>query len=426
MDTAVISAPAQEICRDTLIEKYAKGNEASIDEVRRRDARALAQAESEERRAHWERRFLQAQNDGFIPAGRINSAAGVQLQATLINCFVQPVGDSICALENGRPGIYTALLEAAETMRRGGGVGYDFSAIRPKGAEVKGTRSRASGPISYMRVFDRSCETVESAGSRRGAQVGVLRCDHPGVEEFIHAKDQGDLTNFNISVGVTDEFMRAVEQDHEFELVHRSPPSKKTQQRADGLWVYKKIRARELWDQIMRSTYDHAEPGILFLDRINRDNNLNYCESIDATNPCAEQPLPPYGCCCLGSIDLTRYVSSPFTEHAKFDFEPFARTVEVAIRMLDNVLEVTAWPLEQQRKEAMAKRRVGLGFTGLGDALIMLRLKYDTDEARRTAGATPEARRDAAYRGSVELARERGAFPLFNADLYLSGTSFAA
>jgi ribonucleoside-diphosphate reductase alpha chain len=415
----------QEICRDTLLEKYAKNDEASIDEVRRRVARALAQVETEERRAHWERRFLQAQVDGFIPAGRIASAAGINLQATLINCFVQPVGDSISEVVDGRPGIYTALLEAAETMRRGGGVGYDFSAIRPKGAEVKGTRSRASGPLSYMRVFDRSCETVESAGSRRGAQMGVLRIDHPDVEDFVRAKDQGDLTNFNISVGVTDEFMQAVEKDLEFDLVHRSPPSKKTHQRADGLWIYKKIRARDLWDQIMRSTYDHAEPGILFLDRMNRDNNLYYCETIEATNPCAEQPLPPYGCCCLGSIDLTRYVSAPFTEQAKFDFAHFAKTVEVSIRMLDNVLDVTAWPLELQHKEAMAKRRVGLGFTGLGDALIMLRLKYDTDEARQMAARISEAMRDAAYHGSVELARERGAFPLFNADLYLSGTSFA-
>src|SRR3954464_642018 len=427
MDTAVISAPAQEICRDTLIEKYAKGNEASIDEVRRRVARALAQIESEERRAHWERRFLQAQNDGFIPAGRINSAAGVQLQATLINCFVQPVGDSISEVVDGHPGIYIALTEAAETMRRGGGVGYDFSRIRPRGAWVGSTRSSASGPVSYMRVFDRSCETVESAGSRRGAQMGVLRCDHPDVEEFIHAKDAGDLTNFNISVGVTDDFMLAVEKDQEFELIHKAKPwpGEQTYQRADSLWVYRKIRARELWDQIMRSTYDHAEPGILFLDRINRDNNLNYCETIEATNPCAEQPLPPYGCCCLGSIDLTRYVTEPFTERARFDFEHFARTVEVAIRMLDNVLEVTAWPLEQQRNEAMAKRRVGLGFTGLGDALIMLRLRYDGDEARRMAATISEAMRDAASRGSVELARERGAFPLFNADLYLSSTSFA-
>src|SRR5438067_13783026 len=238
MDNATLtSAPPQDLCRDTLIEKYAKGNEASIDEVRRRVARALAQVEPDERRAHWERRFLQAQNDGFIPAGRINSAAGIQLQATLINCFVQPVGDSISEVVDGRPGIYTALSEAAETMRRGGGVGYDFSAIRPKGAEVKGTRSRASGPVSYMRVFDRSCETVESAGSRRGAQMGVLRCDHPDLEEFIHAKDAGELTNFNISVGVTDEFMLAVEKDREFELVHRARPSKDTYQRTDGQWV---------------------------------------------------------------------------------------------------------------------------------------------------------------------------------------------
>src|SRR5438132_11078968 len=234
----------QEISRDTLVEKYAKGDESSIDEVRRRVARALAQAEPEDKRAYWERRFLQAQEEGFIPAGRINSAAGVNLQATLINCFVQPVGDSISEVVDGKPGIYTALKEAAETMRRGGGVGYDFSAIRPRGAEVKGTQSRASGPISYMRVFDRSCETVESAGSRRGAQMGVLRCDHPDIEDFIHAKDSGELTNFNISVGVTDEFMLAVEKDLEFELIHKSRPWNDGQQRADGLWIYRQLRAR--------------------------------------------------------------------------------------------------------------------------------------------------------------------------------------
>jgi len=421
----------QEICREALLEKYAKGSEQTVEEVRERVASALAAAEAPEKRAHWERRFAEALQAGFIPAGRINSAAGIAMQATLINCFVQPVGDSISEVVDGRPGIYTALQEAAETMRRGGGVGYDFSSIRPKGAEVKGTHSRASGPVSYMRVFDRSCETVESAGARRGAQMGVLRCDHPDVEEFIHAKDRGDLANFNISVSVTDAFMQAVENDTEVALVHKARPhpdaiAAGAFQRDDGLWVYRKLRARELWDQVMRSTYDHAEPGILFLDRINRDNNLGYCEAIEATNPCAEQPLPPYGCCCLGSINLTRFVASPFTESAVFDFERFGAIVEIAVRMLDNVLDVTAWPLKAQHEEAMAKRRVGLGFTGLGDALIMLRLRYDSEAARAMASRISEAMRDRAYRASSDLALERGAFPLFNADMYLSGASFAA
>ncbi|HMN75219.1 MAG TPA: LAGLIDADG family homing endonuclease [Burkholderiaceae bacterium] len=806
------SAPAlapQLITDEVLLEKYAKGDEKSADDIRLRVARALAQVEAPEQRAAWEARFLDAQQRGFIPAGRISSAAGTALSATLINCFVQPVGDSIATDEEGHPGIYTALTEAAETMRRGGGVGYDFSRIRPRGAWVGSTQSNASGPVSYMRVFDRSCETVESAGSRRGAQMGVLRCDHPDVEEFIHAKDSGDLKNFNISVGVTDAFMRAVRDGTDIELVHRAEPGPGQKadgayQRDDGMWVFRKLTARALWQQIMQSTYDHAEPGVLFLDRINTDNNLRYCETISSTNPCVtadtwiatsqgarqvrelvgqpftalvdgkgyvtesagffatgvkpvcrlrtrqghelrltadhrlrrvtkksryliesdwvqagslepgdeivlhdhraldgwegefseaegyllgllvgdgtlkhdkavlsvwapelavvgaqatvahsasgimqaalraagtlshrsdfrgwqrpiagrgemrmasaalrdlaldcgmavghkaitpkmesgssdfcrgllrglfdadgsvqgsqdkgvsvrlsqaddallrsvqrillrlgiastiyrerrpaqrralpdgrggmreyptqaehelvitgdniarfadrigfedhakaarlerllgayrrelnrerfvaevesiepdgveevfdatvehvhafdanglvahncgEQPLPAYGCCCLGSIDLTRFVRAPFEADAGFDEAAFGEVVRVAVRMLDNVLDVSVWPLPQQLAEARSKRRIGLGFTGLGDALVMLGLRYDEAPARAFAAKVAETMRNTAYEASVELAKERGAFPLFNADLYLASGNFAS
>ena len=793
---AYAALPPQAISAEVLLEKYAKGGESLPDELRVRVAQALAEAEAPEQRSAWALKFLEAQRRGFVPAGRIMSAAGTSLSATLINCFVQPVGDSIAQVDDGHPGIYTALTEAAETMRRGGGVGYDFSRIRPSGAWVGSTQSSASGPVSYMRVFDRSCETVESAGSRRGAQMGVLRCDHPDIEQFIHAKDQGDLKNFNISVGVTDVFMQAMLAGEEIELVHRAKPGEAqlaegAHQRADGLWVYRSLPASELWEQIMRSTYDHAEPGVLFLDRINADNNLHYCESISATNPCvtadtwvmseqgprqvrelvgqpftaivdgkafasesagffvtghkpvfklrltqgqalrltadhpvrkvtrktsylvesawvpagellpgdelvlhdhralqgwegrlsqaqgyllglligageltadqavlslwsaastelkvvgsdvapqrpahinalmaaveiaarsldqrgadfncwqrpftargdyrlastalrdlaislgaapgqlcitpsmeasssdfhrgllrglfdaegsvqgsqsmgfslcliqsdsanlqaaqrmllrlginaviealpdsadrqllisgtnlqrfaesvgfedstkkalleqmlansshamqherftatvdgltadgfeevydvtiehvhafdanglyvhncAEQPLPPYGCCCLGSVDLTQFVREPFGANANFDEVGFAEVVTVATRMLDNVLDVTPWPLPAQAQEAHNKRRVGLGFTGLGDALVMLNLRYDSEAAREEARRISELMRDAAYTASSDLAVERGAFPLFNADLYLSGGSFAS
>jgi ribonucleoside-diphosphate reductase alpha chain len=807
LDDSRLALEPQQVTLDVLLEKYAKAGERSADDVRRRVARALAAVEADP--ARWEPVFHEALVGGFIPGGRVNSAAGTDLQATLINCFVQPVGDSVSETVDGRPGIYAALMEAAETMRRGGGVGYDFSAIRPRGAAVRGTHSTASGPVSYMRVFDRSCETVESAGARRGAQMGILRCDHPDIEAFIHAKDQGELANFNISVAVTDAFMRAVEADADWELVHTAAPGPDAEgaagQRADGLWVYRRLKARELWRQIMESTYDHAEPGVFFVDRANADNNLSWAERIEATNPCVtgetwimtgdgprqvreligrpftavhrgrgyrtisrgffstglkpvlrvntregpglrvtrdhlitrvrhrsrhclevewaaagdlkpgdeillhdhraldgwpgahteaegyllgmligdgtlkkdkailavwdpqvqrlanggwrvsdgvagmmqaaeqaarmlphrsdfhgwqravagrmefrlalsalhnlaldlglkpgskrltdamercssdfcigllrglfdtdgsvqgsqikgvsirltqadlenlvraqrmllrlgiastiyktrkpagtkllpdgkggatvyatrevhelvisgenlgrfeqmigfantekawrlsrllgayqrrlnresytvtvesvtedgvedvfdvtvadvaafdangfivhncgEQPLPAYGCCCLGSINLTLLVRDPFTPGAKFDFEGFHKVVAPAVRMLDNVLNATVWPLERQREEARAKRRIGLGFTGLGDALIMLGLRYDTDEARALAARIAEVMRDAAYGASVGLAREKGAFPLFDAERYLAAPHCAS
>ncbi|OON64505.1 ribonucleoside-diphosphate reductase, adenosylcobalamin-dependent [Massilia sp. KIM] len=416
----------QEVSLDVLREKYAKGEEREIADVRARVARALARLEPEPRRAELEARFLWAQEQGFVPAGRINSAAGLGLRATLINCFVQPVGDAISGHDGQLPGIYTALLEAAETMRRGGGVGYDFSAIRPLGSKVHGTASRASGPVSYMEVFDASCRTVESAGARRGAQMGVLRVDHPDIERFIAAKDGGALTNFNISVGVTDAFMRAVEDDAAFALVHRAEPGDEDQatgafRREDGLWVYREARARELWERIMLSTYDHAEPGVLFVDRMNRENNLWYCEELRATNPCGEQPLPAYGCCDLGSLNLTAFVQQPFSAGAAFDFARMREVAAVAVRMLDLVLDATEWPLPQQAAESRAKRRVGLGFLGLGSALVMLGLRYDAEEGRALAARIAEELRDAAYAASVELAREKGTFPLFDAERYLQG-----
>jgi ribonucleoside-diphosphate reductase alpha chain len=803
LDKAQVLLDEQPISIDVLLEKYAKGDEKTVDEVRRRVARGLAQVEKPELRDLWEKRFHEAMADGFIPGGRVNSAAGTGIAATLINCFVQPVGDAISGTRDGVPSIYLALNQAAETMRRGGGVGYDFSPIRPKGALVHGTHSRASGPISYMRVFDKSCETLESAGARRGAQMGMMRCDHPDIEDFIHAKRDGSLANFNMSVAVTDAFMQAVEADGEIELWHAAEPFDKTQatQRADGTWTYRKARARDLFDQIMQSTYSHAEPGVVFIDRVNDDNNLSYCETIAATNPCVtgdtrlhtqfgmvpiaelasngaplsttvdarslpggngrgtttrpakpafvtardaevyrvttddgyeiratawhefytargklklsdlrvgdallvqsgkgqfgsegdhdlglliglitgdghftnrghgqqaavinfwgsdrqfapqiaahvnaliagiahhtrpyrvspvtvparqhvfirsvilarvlehygfsaktkysvpeivwrgsedcvrgylgglfqtdgtvnvssasqscsirlasshvsllkdvqvllanfgvfcrihkrrdagdrvlpdgrggkrvyvcsadyelkidgesreqfmqeigflgqekrdrylawvdgkalrktqrfetriasiepagretvydttqpdgnavifnglvtgqcgEQPLPPYGCCCLGSINLTRFVIDPFGEKATFDWERFREVTRVSIRALDNVLDATLWPLAEQAQEAANKRRIGLGFTGLGNTLTMLGLRYDAEPARRFAADISREMRDAAYGASVELAREKGRFPLFDAERFLAAPHCAS
>lgn len=422
--------PPQAISTDVLLEKYAKAGETTVDDVRQRVANALALVERPEAREHWAQAFYRAQVDGFIAGGRINAAAGTHLKATLINCFVQPVGDSISGVD-GDVGIYDALNQAAETMRRGGGVGYDFSRIRPKGARVRGTESRASGPLSYMKVFDQSCETVESAGARRGAQMAVLRCDHPDIEEFVHAKRNGGFTNFNMSVAVTDAFMKALLDSADWQLVHAAEPSPDLvasgmKRRDDGRWLYRKLPAVELWQQIMRSTYEHGEPGVLFIDAINRDNNLQYCEVIETSNPCGEQTLPAYGCCDLGSLNLTKFVRDPFSTGASFDLKSMTRVVAVAVRMLDNVLDATQWPLPRQEWEAQSKRRIGLGMTGLGDALIMVGLRYDSEAGRHTAAALMRSIRDAAYQASIELAREKGAFPLFDADKYLAGPSFAS
>ena len=425
----------QPISLDVLREKYLKTGETSAEDLYRRVARALASVEAPDLREKYEILFLENLHAGAIGAGRIMSAAGTDIQATLINCFVQPVGDAIQGDDDeGFPGIYEALREAAETMRRGGGVGYDFSRIRPKGAFVKGTHSMASGPCSYMNVFDQSCSTVESAGARRGAQMGVLRIDHPDVLEFITAKrTPGRWNNFNVSVGVSDAFMQAVADGADWQLVHRAAPGLRlveegAHQRADGLWVYRTLPARELWDTIMKSTYDFAEPGILFLDQIGRDNNLNYCEEIAATNPCGEQPLPSYGCCDLGPIILTHFVRHPFGVGGtpSFDFERFEQVVATQVRALDNVLDVTFWPLDQQRAESASKRRIGVGFTGLGNTLTLLQLRYDRAEGRDMAAEIARRMRDAAYRASVELAKEKGAFPKFDAKGYLAEGTFAS
>ncbi|RQH08915.1 adenosylcobalamin-dependent ribonucleoside-diphosphate reductase [Paraburkholderia dinghuensis] len=428
----------QQFSIDVMLEKYAKGDERTVDDIYLRVARGVALAEPPERRAEIEARFADNLRHGALGAGRIMSAAGTGIAATLINCFVQPVGDSIQGTDTeGRPGIYVALLQAAETMRRGGGVGYNFSAIRPRGAHVHSTGSSASGPCSYIDVFDASCRTVESAGARRGAQMAVLDCDHPDLPEFIEAKhSKGRWNNFNVSVAVTDAFMRAIENDEMWQLVHRAEPSPAlraaadVRQREDGLWIYAQKRARDLWDTIMRSTYDIAEPGVVFISRMNEDNNLRSLESIRATNPCGEQPLPAYGCCNLGPLDLTRFVVDPFVQlkggTPSFDWDALAERTATQVRFLDNVLDVTLWPLDEQRAEAAAKRRIGVGFTGLGDTLVMLGIRYNSKDGCAFGARVGRTMRDAAYRASVELARERGAFPLFDSRTYLEEGTFAS
>lgn len=376
----------------------------TVEQTWERIAGALAEAEKDPKA--WGPKFYSALEDfKYLPAGRITAGAGTARQVTLFNCFVMgTVPDSM-------GGIFDMLKEAALTMQQGGGIGYDFSTIRPKGASVLGVAADASGPLSFMDVWDAMCRTIMSAGSRRGAMMATMRCDHPDVEDFITAKsDPARLRMFNMSVLITDPFMEAVKADKPWDLVFKGQ-------------VYRTVQARALWDAIMTGTYNYAEPGVIFIDRINQSNNLNYCETIAATNPCGEQPLPPYGACLLGSINMARLVADPFEANARLDVPNMAELVATAVRMMDNVVDTSLFPLEAQRAEAQAKRRIGLGVTGLADALLMVGLRYGSEEAARQTDEWMHAIARAAYLASVELAKEKGAFPLFDAEKYLaSGT----
>ena len=375
--------------------------DSCVEESWRRVAKDLARVEAEP--GIWEEKFYAALEDfKFLPAGRIAAGAGTQRKVTLFNCFVMGT------VPDDMGGIFDMLKEAALTMQQGGGIGYDFSTIRPKGALVKGVAADASGPLSFMDVWDSMCRTIMSAGSRRGAMMATLRCDHPDIEDFIAAKsDPARLRMFNVSVLVTDPFMAAVKADGNWDLVFEGQ-------------VYKTLSARKLWDQIMQSTYEFAEPGVIFIDRINQANNLSYCETIAATNPCGEQPLPPYGACLLGSVNLARLVEAPFERGAQLSAAALQDLVATAVRMMDNVVDASNFPLEAQALEARNKRRIGLGVTGLADALLMLGLRYGSEAAARQTEDWLHAIARAAYLASVQLAKEKGAFPLFEAGPYLA------
>jgi ribonucleoside-diphosphate reductase alpha chain len=377
--------------------------DGDVAETWARVALAAAAAETPEKRGEHAVAFARAlTNFRFLPAGRILAGAGTDRSVTLFNCFVMG------AIEDSMAGIFSHLREAALTLQQGGGIGYDFSTLRPKGALVKGVGADASGPVSFMDVWDAMCRTIMSAGSRRGAMMATLSCDHPDIETFIDAKrEPGRLTNFNLSVLVSDAFMDAVNADADWELIF-------------GGRVYRTVKARTLWNRIVRATYETAEPGVIFIDRINDENNLGYCESIRATNPCGEQPLPPYGACLLGSINLAKLVKQPFDDDAHIDLDELAGLTRTAVRMLDNVIDISRFPLPEQRAEAIAKRRIGLGVTGLADALIFCRARYGSSESVALIDSWLSTLSDAAYLASAEIAGEKGSFPLFDAHEFLS------
>jgi len=393
---------------------YAPANEAgarepidkTIEDTWHRVATSLAAVEQDP--AHWAERFYAAIDDfKFLPAGRVIAGAGSAREVTLFNCFVMG------AIPDDMGGIFAHLREAALTMQQGGGIGYDFSTLRPRGAYVKGVGADASGPLSFMDVWDAMCRTIMSAGYRRGAMMATLRCDHPDIEAFVEAKKEpGRLRMFNLSVLITDAFMQAVEENASWQLVFNGT-------------VHNTVQARDLWDKIMRATYAYAEPGVIFIDRINQRNPLYYCEDIRATNPCGEQPLPPYGACLLGSLNLSRFVEEPFTPNARLDTAKLAATVPDAVRMMDNIVDISRFPLPEQAHEAQAKRRIGLGITGLADALVMCGLRYGSREAVTATEAWLGVIEREAYLSSTALAAEKGPFPLFDKEKYLAGETIA-
>jgi ribonucleoside-diphosphate reductase alpha chain len=412
--------------------RYRAGNviyDNSIEDTWRRIARALARIEPKDQ-ARWEQQFYHAlEGFKFLPGGRIQAGAGTDHRVTLFNCFVMGL------IEDSMDRIFDHLKQGALTMQQGGGIGYDFSTLRPRGTPARTTGTIASGPVSFMRIWDSMCATLLSTGARRGAMMATLRCDHPDIEEFVAAKrDSHELRHFNLSVQITDEFMEAVRQDDEWALVF--PAEELGDDTADRKtvlrhWpgsdsptpcrVLRLIRAQSLWDQIMRATYDYAEPGVSFVDRVNRSNNLWYREHITATNPCGEIPLPPYGACNLGSVNLTCFVRNPFTVDAYLDMNGLRETTAIATRILDNVIDVSQFPLSEQAEQARNSRRLGLGITGLGDALVMLGLHYAEQTARELATNIMQTICYTAYRTSVSLADEKNPFGWFDRENYLDG-----
>jgi ribonucleoside-diphosphate reductase alpha chain len=406
--------------------------ERRLEETWRRVARTVASVEGAGETA-WERRFYDVlARLELLPGGRILAGAGTANRVTLFNCFVMGL------VEDSLDGIFEALKEGALTMQQGGGVGYDFSTLRPRGLPARTAGTIASGPVSFMAIWDAMCATLLSTGARRGAMMATLRCDHPDVELFIDAKRRpGDLSHFNLSVQVTDAFLEAVHRDADWPLVFPDPPAgdpPRDGPSETGIvreWpgrpapvpcrVHRVVRARELWDRILRSAYETGEPGVLFIDRINRLNNLRFRERISATNPCGEIPLPPYGACSLASLNLPRFVVEPFSPRARLDLERVASVAAMAVRFLDDVLDISRFPLERQAEEARQSRRLGLGVTGLADALILLGLPYESAEARAAAAAAVRTVCHAAYRASISLAREKGELPDLDRRLYLEG-----